>query len=98
MMANTYFNGIFIPDSWIWKDGKLREDNATDLKLLIVQTLILVIEAGLLMLLMYYVNRWYLANVAKANNPNSIATWTAGIYAVITLTLIAIFIFGVSKM
>lgn len=92
--ANTYLNAVFFPDSWIWKDGKLREDTSW---LVIPQTLILVIEAALLILLIYYFNRWFLSSVAKSINANSIAVWTLRGYSVITLIFLVYFIYAVSK-
>ena len=92
--ANTYLNAAFFPDSWIWKDGKLREDTGW---LVIPQSLILIIEAALLIFLIYYMNKWYLLSIAKSNNSHSIAAWTKGAYSVITLAFLIYFIYAVSK-
>jgi|SRR6476659_1936859 len=88
--ANTYLNNFFIPDSLRWENGKLREDITG---LMIVQALILIIEAALLMMLMYYINKRFLSGIARLNNANTIATWTAGIYSVITITFIVVLIY-----
>ncbi len=94
LYANTYLNGFLIPKSFRWKDGKLREDLTA---LAISQTTILIIEATLLLLLLYYVNKWFLSNIIKAENVNSIAIWTGGIYAIITLSFIAFIIYASFK-
>lgn len=92
--ANTYINDFFIPDSFRWKDGKLREDLTA---LTITQASILVIEAALLMFLIHYVNKWYLLSIAKSTNSQSIAAWTTGSYSVITLAFLIYFIYAVSQ-
>lgn len=85
--ANTYLNGFVIPDRLKWRKGELREDLTG---LAIAQATVLIIEATLLLLLIYYFNKWYLSNVVNASNPNRIAIWTAGIYAVVTVGLILV--------
>lgn len=92
--ANTFLNFFFIPDSFMWKDGKPREDT---LYWTITQTAILIIEAVLLIFLIYFVNKWFLSNVEKLSNSNSIAIWTSGINVFITLTFIIYFIYVVSQ-
>ncbi len=85
--ANTYLNGFIIPDRLRWKNGELREDLTG---LAVAQAAVLIIEAALLLLLIYRVNKWYLSSVANAGDPGKIAIWMAGIYAVITLGLIIV--------
>ncbi len=93
-MANTYFNDAFIPNSFLWKDGKPREDlfGAG-----VMQTIILLIEAGLLMLLMYYINKRYLLSLTKGDNGNTIVLWTAGVYGFITAVFIVFLIYTAFK-
>lgn len=93
-MANTYFNDIFIPNSFLWKNGKPREDL---LPAGIMQTVILLIEAILLGLLLLYINKRYLIGIVKASNANNIALWTAGIYGIITVIFIAVLIYTAFK-
>lgn len=94
LMANTYFNDAFIPNSFLWKDGKPREDlfGAG-----VMQTIILLIEAGLLMLLMYYINKRYLLSLTKGDNGNTIVLWTAGVYGFITAVFIVFLIYTAFK-
>jgi hypothetical protein len=85
--VNTYLNGFIIPDRLRWKNGELREDLPS---LAFAQATVLIIEAALLLLLIYYVNKWYLSNVVGVSDPGKIALWTAGIYAVITVGVILV--------
>ena len=89
--ANTYLNGFLIPSNLKWSDGKLRKD-LTDLA--IAQSVILVLEAVVLMLLMFYINKRFLSNAAKVNNGTEIATWTAGAYLLITLCFVGFVIYS----
>jgi len=94
LLANTYYNWFFIPNNFLWKDGKQRENwfwAGT------MQTIILLVEAVLLMLLMFYINRRFLTGIAKAPNANSIALWTAGVYSLITVVFIVILIYTAFK-
>jgi len=88
--ANTYLNSFIIPDSLRWRDRKLIDDLRG---LVIAQTVILLIEATLLMLLMFYINKWYLIGIAKAGNANNIAVWTASIYSLITVGVVIFLIY-----
>lgn len=92
--ANTYLNSFIIPDSLKWRDGKLREDLGG---LATAQTIILLVEAALLMFLMLYINRRFLTGIAKASNANSIALWTAGVYGLITVGFILFLIYTAFK-
>lgn len=85
--ANTYLNGFIIPDRLRWKNGELKEDLTG---LAFAQATVLIIEAALLLLFIYYVNKWYLSSVAEASDPVKIALWTAGVYAVITVGIIVV--------
>lgn len=92
--ANTYLNIFIIPDRLKWRDGKLREDLGG---LATAQTIILLVEAALLMLLMHYINRRYLTGITKAANVNSIALCTAGTYSLITIAFIVYLIYTAFK-
>lgn len=92
--ANTYLNDFIIPSSLKWRNGKLREDLGS---LAMAQTIILLVEAVLLMLLMLYINKKYLLGIVKTTNGNNIAVWTAGIYSFITVTFIVFLIYTAFK-
>ena len=92
--SNTYLNSLVIPDSFRWKDGKLREDLTG---LVIAQTFVLILEATLLTILLYYINKWYISQIVKANNSNTVVLWTVSIYAIITLVFIIFLIYTAFK-
>jgi hypothetical protein len=92
--ANTYLNGLIIPDSLKWRNGKLREDLGS---LATAQTIILLVEAVLLMLLIHYINKRFLSNITKATNVNNIATWTTVFYGLITVGFIIFLIYTAFK-
>jgi hypothetical protein len=88
--ANTYINDWVIPDYLRWKNGELRNDLTG---LAFVQAIVLMIEAAVLLSLIYYFNRWYLSRVVNASDPRLIANWTLGVYAVVTAGLIIVVTF-----
>ncbi len=92
--ANTYLNGFLIPSSLKWRDGKLREDLTG---LAIAQSVILVLEAAILMLLIFYINKRFLSSTAKVNNGNEIASWTVGIHLLITLAFVCFLMYASFK-
>lgn len=92
--ANTYLNGFLIPASLKWRDGILRE-NLT--RLAVSQTVILVLEAIVLIILIHYINKRFLLNVAKINNGSEVAIWTAAIHSLITLAFIGFIIYASFK-
>lgn len=92
--ANTYLNSFLIPDSLKWENGRLREDLTS---LAIAQLIVLFLEALLLTMFMFYINRWFLSKKVSTNNVKAIALKTAGIYIVITLSFIGLLIYAVFK-
>jgi hypothetical protein len=88
--ADTYINAIFIPDSFRWKDGKLRNDLTF---FGISQVAILILEIVILLLIIYFINKWYLANIVKASNNRTIALWTGGIFLLIELVFTNLLIY-----
>jgi hypothetical protein len=85
--ANTYLNVFIIPDSLRWKNNALKEDLSG---LAYAQATVLTIEAALLLILIYFFNKWYLSRVVGVSDTVKVALWTAGIYAVITLAIIVV--------
>jgi hypothetical protein len=78
---------IFIPNSFQWKDGKLRDDLAI---FNISQIVILILESAILLFIIYFINKWYLANIMKVSNNRAIALWTGGILLLIELAFIIV--------
>ena len=93
LYANSFLNSIFIPDSFMWKDGHIREGGKA---WIIAQTSILIIEAAIFIFLIYFINRGVLSNFINAKNPKKIAGLTLKISFSITLTSIIIFTYLVS--
>ena len=85
---------MIIPDNLKWRNGKLREDLGG---LATAQTVILLVEAILLMLIIYYTNKWFLSNISKATNANNKATWTTVVYSLITVGFIIFLIYTAFK-
>lgn len=86
LYANTYLNGFFIPNSFRWKDGHVREDMTA---FGISQVLILFMEAALFAYLLWLLNKWFLSVVAKSDIAASITMWTVITYSVIAIGIIA---------
>lgn len=87
--AAMYLNSFLIPKSLFWREGKIREDFIST----ITQATISLIEAALLILLIYFINKWFLSNIAKSANSIKIANLTAVINIFITLIFIGLLIY-----
>lgn len=88
--ADTYFNAGFIPDSFRWENGKLKE-NLTLFN--VSQLVLLIFESAILLLIIYFINKWYLVNIVKADNNRTIALWTGGIFFLIELVFTSLLIY-----
>lgn len=85
--ANTYLNDVFIPDRFLWEDGN---QGGGLLPAALVQITVLLLEAALLIALIYFFNKWYLSKIANVKDPIRLAGLTAGIYSVVTVSIIFI--------
>jgi len=94
LYADTYLNAGFIPDSFRWEDEKLKE-NLTLFN--VSQLVLLILESAILLLIIYFINRWYLAIVVRTNNDKSIALWTGGMFFLIELVFTSLLIYWSSK-
>jgi hypothetical protein len=93
--ANTYQNEIFIPDSIMWNnDNKLRTDTSGMAVRAIIQTLALIAEATILILIIYLVNKLYLKIVNSMNNQRRILNWTLKGNIILTICFIGVLIWG----
>lgn len=90
LFANTYFNSFIIPDKFRWEGNKLREDLTIYASL---QTVILLVESFLLVLLIHFINKKYLSSVIKTENLSS-ANWASGILSFCLLCFIIFLIYG----
>lgn len=92
--ANTYLNEAFVPDNLIWKNNQRRVDKTGLMGTAIFQTLILLIEAAILILIIYFINRWFLSYVLRKSSPNKVLSWTVRINIILSICFIAVLIWG----
>ncbi len=93
LYAETYLNGILIPDKFIWnKDGTKRQYPI--IWITMEDTIILCIEGALLLILVYFINKWFLINFAKTNRVDIVLRGTVGVLLVCTTLFICSLIFG----
>lgn len=95
--ANTYLNDAFIPNSLIWKNNKPREDTAGLAGAAVFQTVILLIEGAILILLIYFINKLFLNYAFGKNINNRILIWTVRINIILSVCFIAFLIWGSFK-
>jgi hypothetical protein len=65
IFANTYINDKAGPNGLLWQDNHLRMGMAIMVGFAAIKTLILILEGGLILLLMYYLNRSVLKDEKK---------------------------------
>lgn len=90
LYANTYLNNFFIPEKFRWDGGEIRK-NLTPLA--ITQTVILSIEAIILLALLHYLNKLYISSFLKENSIANIGFWISIIYSAITVSFIIILMY-----
>ncbi len=72
---NTYVNSFFIPNGFRWNDEGVLRDDLTLFG--ITQFVITNIEALLIIVAMYFINKYYLGRVVKVGeNGKAIVFWT----------------------
>jgi hypothetical protein len=92
LYAETYLNSFLIPDKFIWnKDGTKRIHPVIWAR--IEDIVLLLIEGAVLLLLIYFLNRWFLG-FTKINRPEIILKWTTVVLSLCTLFFICSLIFG----
>jgi hypothetical protein len=94
LYSNTYLNESFVPESLMWKKNQPRTDRAGLGGVAVIKTSALLIEAAILILLIYFINKLTLRGVKGAASPNIIANRTAKINITLSLCFIAILIWG----
>lgn len=90
IIANTYMNDMAVPNSLLWQDNHLRMDMAGMLGFATIRTLILILEGGFMLLLMYYLNRSLLKDAKTVKR-------TIQVNAITTICFIGILIWGSFK-
>jgi hypothetical protein len=87
--ANTYLNDFFIPSSFRWEDNQVRRNL---IPYGIIQTTILALETVILILPIYFFNKYFLTQVSS-NNPRKIAIYTRTTNIIITFLFIGIYMY-----
>lgn len=85
--ANTYLNEFIITDRLRWNKWELKVDLTS---LAFAHASVLIIEAAFLLLIIYFVNKWYLSRFIGSIDPVKIALFTTGVYAFFTSVLIVV--------
>jgi uncharacterized protein YqhQ len=97
LYIGIYFNVRFIPESLMWKNNKPRTDLAGLTGVAAIDVLLFLLEATVLILLIYFVNKLFLRGSKGADHRDIIAKRTAKINAILLLCFIAILIWDIFK-
>jgi hypothetical protein len=85
LFAGTYLNDAFIPDKLRWRNGIiLKSPNWDD----VISILILIIEAIILMYILFLINKKYLKSFLSSQNYISVAKRTTWIISIIPFLFI----------
>jgi hypothetical protein len=86
LYSSVYLNGWIIPDKYLWNEnGIMRSDLITYKAINIV---ILLIEIILLSFILTWINKLYLAKVAKSSISQSIKIWTLIAYLIANIFIL----------
>lgn len=94
LYANTFLNEALVPESLMWKGNQPRTDRAGLSGVAVIKTSALLIEAAVLILLVYFLNRWFLSYAWGKNSPNRVLSWTVRINIILSLCFMAVLIWG----
>ncbi len=94
LFANAYLNDKVVPASLLWKNNHRRIDTTGMLGHTGFKTLVLLIEAALLILITYAINSAILNDTERKHRRNAVAKRTAKTHIIITLCFIAYLIVG----
>jgi hypothetical protein len=92
LYANTYINEGLFPDNLMWKGDKPRTDSAGLVGVATIKTLALLVEAIVLILFMYFINKLILSASEGKEHRDIIINRTAKINIILSLCFIAILI------
>jgi len=92
LYAESYLNGFLIPESFIWNKKGTKKEHPVGAE--IIDLILLCVEGALLLILLYFVNRWFLATFTNATRPNIILKWTISVLSIITIVFICSMHFG----
>jgi len=94
LYTNTYLNEALVPKRLMWKDNKARTDSVGLGGVVTIKTVALFVEAAVLIILIYFVNKLILSDTEGVDRRNAIANRTAKINIILSLCFIAILIWG----
>ncbi len=94
LYSNTHLNEGLVPESLMWKDKEPRTDGAGLGGVAAIKTSALLVEATILILLMYFINKLFLRGLKEKDSINIIAKRTAKINMISSICFIAILIWG----
>lgn len=97
LYANTYLNEALVRKSLKWNGNQHRTDWTGLAGVAIIKTSALLVEAAILILLIYFLNRWYLSYTLGKNSSNKILIWTVRINIILATCFIAVLIWGSFK-
>ena len=86
VFLNAYYNGAFIPDSFIWVNGVMPSKPL--LIGVLENDLILCIEAILILSIFYLLNRWLFIDLLNIENPKFISKKIYKISIIIMLVIL----------
>jgi hypothetical protein len=93
LYANTFLNEFFVPENLMWENNLPRIDFEGLGAVAIIKTSVLIVEAAVLILLIYLVNKIYLKyNYEKKGD--HILIWTIKINIILSLLFITFLIYG----
>ena len=93
-MANAYYNDQIVPDSLMWQDNNRRMDKSGLLGYAGVKFIALLIEAAIVIAIIYAINRAVLSVTEGKADRNLVANKTAKWHMMITACFILILIWG----
>lgn len=92
LYGQTYLNTFLIPDKFLWNDNGTRRER-TVIWGVLLNAGILIIEASLLVLIIYYINRSYLNKVVK-KDPDVTLKWTTGLAIAFAIIFVIILLYS----
>lgn len=97
LYANTYLNEALVPESLMWRGDQPRTDQSGLARVAMIKTSALLFEAAILILVIYFLNKWFLSYALPNKSPSKILGWTLRINIAVCVCFISILIWGSFK-
>ena len=94
LYANTFLNEFLVPEGLMWKNNLPREDFEGLGSVAIIKTSMLFVEATILIMLIYVLNKFYLNNVIEKNKVEKILNGTLKTNIILSLIFITFLIYA----